>query len=175
MKALFLHISDTIAAKVAAIRWTDFDLGQLDSGQNAPVSFPCVLVSFDTANYTRFGAKLRMAEQPFRLRIAFTVRERTHSKNDPTFRDEALAHLDALEAVKNALIGTSGMAFGGIELTGQSNEQRADHRIYNLLFSCKVWEDGNDPTTGDPIYKPVEDWPGAIVPVEACVHPHMDN
>ena len=174
MKALFLHISDTIAAKAPAIRWTDFDLGQLDGGQNAPVSYPCALVSFGEANYNRFGAGLRMAVQPFRLRLAFTVRERTHSKNDTAFRDEALAHLDVVEAVKNALTKTTGSAiFGGIELTGQSNEQRADHRIYQLSFSCKVWEDPNNPMTGDPTYKPVEDWPGATLPVKPCIHPFI--
>lgn len=168
MKELFLHISDRLTTDVPTIRWIDFDLGQFDGGQNPPVSFPAALVAFEQASYVPLSAGKRTARQAFRLRIGFVLRERTHSKTESSFRSDALEHLDVIEAAKNALVGTSSGAFSGIRLDGQSNEQRADHRIYQLSFSCQIWEEPTDPT-----YKPVPEYPNATLPLEACVHPEV--
>lgn len=134
MKDLFKAISDAITANVAAVRWVDFDLGQLEQ-ETPPVSFPCALIGFQSATFENIAGTGQQADILVSVRLAFRVFERTHSKATSNFRNEGLAHLDTIQAVHNALNGLDGDNFSALIRSGYENEKRADLRVYNLFYT----------------------------------------
>lgn len=143
MKDLFKAISDAITTKVPAVRWVDFDLGQLDTGEAPPVSFPCVLVGFGNAGYSNLSNLVQMGEVQVVIRVAFKTFERTHSAATESFRDVGLAHLDTLKAIHFALQGLSGTAFSPMSREGMSQENRADLRVYRYTYGT-IYTEGPD-------------------------------
>lgn len=135
MKEIFVAMSDRITAQVPAVRWVDFDLGQLEM-KTPPVSYPCALIAFGSAAYERLGTRQEVGTLNLTVRLAFRLRERTHSKAAANFREEALEHLDVVAAVRTALMGLVGDTFTPFVLTTETNEQRADLRTYSLGFRC---------------------------------------
>lgn len=157
MKALFLHISDTLAG---IVRWIDFDLGQLDQ-ETPPISYPAVLVAFDAPQFLNLSAGAQQADTIITLRIAFKVWERTHSKAQESFREVGLAHLDTLASIHAALSGSNADTFSPLVRISMTNEQRADLRVYTLqystmLYDCPApvytaWPDTVDDDEGNPV------------------------
>jgi hypothetical protein len=167
MKNVFKEIQTKIAAAVPAIRWVDFNLGQLNE-EKPPVSWPCLLVGFGSASYSRLGPTQDVGELNVEITLGFLLRERTHSKNTENYRDEALAHLDTVDAVIVALKGLSGDTFTDMQLVSTANDQRADYRVYRL-----GWTVVHYPAPPESPYVPWDE--DAAGPLDFCVHPHMDN
>jgi hypothetical protein len=176
MKQIFLHIQSIIASKVntptlESIRFFDFDLGQLDE-ETPPVSFPCLLLSFGNTTWEQIGKYENLGDTSINLRIAFKTYERTHSKNDPTYQEQGLKHLDTLSLLKKSIAFTKGNDFSELLITGESNETRADLRVYNLTFSTTITENYQDNQI-DP-FVPWQDlqppFPNPNGP-DFCIHP----
>lgn len=159
MKDLFKAISDAITTKVPAVRWVDFDLGQLDTGEAPPVSFPCVLVGFGNGDYSNLSSLVQMGEVQVVIRVAFKTFERTHSAATEVFRDVGLAHLDILRDVHFALQGLSGPAFSSLSRLSMAQEARADLRVYRYNY-ITVYTEGPD--------NPYTPWEGET-PVALCL------
>ncbi len=140
MKEIFQDISDRLTAEVTAIRWIDFDLGQFEMDP-PPVSWPCVLIGFGDAAWSTFSQNIQEGQVNINIRVGFRLFERTHSKTNQTFRDEALEHLDTVSAVHRALQGFSGECFAPLNRISQSNEKRADYRVYNIGYVCTLWDE----------------------------------
>lgn len=136
MRHLFEAVMNAVTTKVPAIRWVDFDLGQLDAVKQPPVSFPCVLVGFRGAGYSPLADVARVGELEMEVIVAFQLFERTHSVAQDTYRAEALGHLDTVEAVINALHGLDGTDFKALQHTTTQNDARADIRLWRLRFTC---------------------------------------
>jgi hypothetical protein len=165
MKAIFTAISAQIVAQVAAIRWVDFDLGQLDT-EKPPVSFPCALVGFSAGDYIAIGQDASIGTVGVEIVVAFQLRERTHSKASAPFRDEALEHLDTLDAVRIALEGLDGNTFKALTYLGFSNDKRPDLRVWRLRFSCEHYP--------APPESPFQPLPGGLE-VGLCLHPDIQS
>ncbi len=164
MKEVYQVITDKIKASVAAIRFTDFDLGQLDK-ENPPVSFPCVLMNFDNGDYEKTGQKTKNGTLTVMLRVAFRLHERTHSIAEESYRNEALEFFDTLEALDFALDDLSGTTFSGLTQTKFKQENRADLRIWQLYYECQHF-----PAPPPPVYV---DWPNPGNPPNFCIHPDV--
>lgn len=162
MKALFKAVRDTIATKVTVIKWVDYDLGQLDADP-PPVSWPCALFSFTSGDYTNVSPTNTEGVVQIEVAIGFRLRERTHSKADPTFSDQALEHIDAVEEVRIALTGLSGTSFATLQYRGFQKDKRSDYRVWRLRFECTDF-----PTPPESPYQP---WQGAGP--DFCVHPDI--
>jgi len=50
MKTIYNAITARLKEKVPAIRWIDFDKGQLDSMDRPAVAFPCALLTISVSN-----------------------------------------------------------------------------------------------------------------------------
>ena len=151
MKEIFTAFQAAIAASVAAIKFTDFDLGQLDV-PNPPVSFPCALLAFTGSTTTVLGAENDEETLVVEVAIAFRLRERTHSVATQTYRDEALTHMDTVEAVRQALSGLTGTTFSALKFQGFSLDRRADLRVYRQRYETSYYPE--PASAGDPQYVP---------------------
>ena len=159
-KLTYKEIAAAVAG-VAAVRWVDFDLGQLEQ-ESPPVSFPCVVIGFDSANYLDLSGVAQQGTMVLGVRVAFKLFERTHSKTSPSFQDEALGHLDTLQNVHAALQGLAGTNFGALSRTGFATEKRMDLRVYRMTYTTLVEDEGtgSDGTGGNAInYVPWADIP----------------
>lgn len=159
MKEVYLAILQNLATDVPSIRWTDFDLGQFESQPKPAVSWPAVLVGFPEALFTSVAYGQGFSILPFSLRVGFLLRERTHSKNTPTTRNEALEHLDTCSAIIRSLKGTSGDSFSGIRFLNRSMEVREDYRVYTLTFQTTLYACTELP------WKPIANYKDAPIPV----------
>lgn len=168
MKDLFKHIDARIKAAAPAVRWVDWDLGQLEQDPMPPVSFPCALISFNQPLINLMGSGVEYADTLITLRVAFRVYERTHSKTQTVFRDKALEHLDTLEAMHKALQGSEGECFSKLKRNSFTNVQRADLRVYTLTYSCMYY---NQP---DATYTPWQDVEG-LDGVDLCLDVELDT
>jgi hypothetical protein len=136
MKEIFTGISGAIENNVAAIRWVDFDLGQFEAPELPPVSWPAVLIGFAGGPFQRIGGQGELAELDIYLLLGCKVRERTHSKTNPSFRTEGLEHMDLITSIHEAINGLAGNTFRDLRRTGFSNQSRADFRIYRIDYRC---------------------------------------
>lgn len=153
MKQLFLDISEKIEA-VPAIRWVDFDLGQLEQ-ELPPVSYPCALISVQSGEFTNLTSLAQHGELIIAVRVAFKVFERTHSKTENNFREVGLQHLDTLQAVHYALHGMDGENFDSLQrqsMATEPNLQNPNLRIYTLLYTT-LYNDSDD-NPNEAIYTP---------------------
>ena len=98
MKHLFLGISTAIEA-VPGIKWVDFDLGQFEDQERQGVAHPACLIRFDSGTFFDLAGDEQQGEMIITIRIGFDLYLRTHSKTDPTKREEALEHLDTVELI----------------------------------------------------------------------------
>lgn len=160
MKELFLAISDKLQEDVEALRWIDFDLGQLEQEELPPVSFPCALIGLEEAIFEDLSQNGQQAVMVINIRLAFKVFERTHSKTQEDFRLIGLAHLDTLDAVNAALAGLSAGGAGGLKRTSIVQEKRADLRVYTLSYSTLYTDIPESP------YVPPETLPGFCIDAE---------
>lgn len=159
-KATFQEIAAAVEA-VSGVRWVDFDLGQFED-ENPPVSFPSVLIGFDSATFTDLSGSAQQGTLVVSVRVAFQLFERTHSKNDSTKRNAALAHLDTLQNIHAALQSLSGTNFSALSRIGYENEKRADLRVYRMTYSTLVTDDGggSDGDSGNtPTFVPWDEIP----------------
>jgi len=167
MKAVYQAISARITAQVPAIRWVDFDLGQLDATP-PPVSWPCALIDFAGDTVEQFGDNAGAETLAIEVVLGFRLRERTHSKTTETFRDEALEHLDTVEAVRTALEGLSATTFTPLAYNGFDRDRRSDYRVYRLRFACSRY-----PAPPPDTYLPWTDAGGEGEGPGFCIHPDL--
>lgn len=168
MKDVFTSIQNKITQSVPAIRWTDFEMGQLNDPK-PPVSWPCALIDF-SANTVEPGSDLSVTEKlSVEITLGFKLRERTHSKTQAIYKDEALEHLDTVEAVRTALEGLAGQSFAGLTYTGFTRDRRSDYRVYRLTFAVLHY-----PESPESPYVPWTDAPGAVgAGPDFCIHPAL--
>lgn len=153
-KTTFKEITAKIL-EVAAVRWVDFDLGQLEQ-EHPPVSYPCVLVGLGNSPVFSSSGTIDQVELSITIRVAFKLYERTSSVNSDTYRDAALVHLDTLADIHAKLNGLSGTNFNTIgRVDYWNNEKRADIRVYSATYQTVLEDDGtgSDPEA-DPQYVP---------------------
>ncbi|MEO0337596.1 MAG: hypothetical protein AAF242_00125 [Bacteroidota bacterium] len=142
MKQIFLDISAAIES-VNQINWVDFDLGQLEQSM-PPVSFPCALMSFNTAGFTDLANNAQQGDLSITIRIAFRTYERTHNKVSAPKRLAGLAHLDVIDAVHRKVNGLSGDDYTSLSRSSYKTENRADLRIYQMNYTTLFKDDATD-------------------------------
>lgn len=157
MKVIFKTLRDTLGG-VPGIRWADVDMGQLDEA-TPPVSWPCALFSFQSGQYQPISAANDTGDLQIEVVVGFRLRERTHSRAQEVFSDQALEHMDTVDAVRLALTGLSGPEWDGLQYGGFSQDKRSDYRVWRLRFSCQHY-----PPPGGSNYTDADPQPGF------CVH-----
>ncbi len=164
MKEIFIAIQARLKAQVAALRWIDFDLGQLDQA-TPPVSFPCALIAFTKGQYEVAGQNTTIGILTVEIAVAFRLYERTHSAADEGFQANALEHMDTVDAVRVALEGFSGTGFEALSFSEFNMDRRADLRVWRLRFTASHYPAAPE--------SPEVPWPGPSA-VGFCVHPEIN-
>ena len=137
-KDIFNAILDALT-NVEAIRYVDFDLGQLDEAPPT-VSFPCVLIQFGSSDdvVSKYNGQQEGTMQ-MTVKIACKLNERTANITPSVTRNAALSHLDIFADVHLNIEGLEGDTFGKITRTGFDGSQskpgiRIWENVYNVPF-----------------------------------------
>lgn len=139
IKDIFILIDDIIRTEVPEVRWVDFDLGQMDM-EAPPVSWPCVLIGFSDTEFSDLLTDTQVGLVTVELRVAFNLKERTHSLADTAWRDIALSHLDTLHKIHMAMQGASAPCITEVTRVGFTTEPRADYRVYVMRYRVTAYE-----------------------------------
>ncbi len=131
--------------KVPALRWIDFDTGQLETNERPPVAFPCALLTIDVANATDLTPLVQECRGRLKLRIAFDRQMKTDSATPTPELEKALHPYDVVAQVYAALQGYGTEHFDTLSRTRQGKDaSRHGVFIYYMEFAV----DFDDETAG---------------------------
>jgi hypothetical protein len=135
---LFTQTRDRIKSQVPAVRFIDFDNGQLELYDTPPVSYPCALIDVSDVAFNDGGDNENWALCEVTVKLAFEVYENT---NHLTPSDDALNHSATLTAVMNAL---RGFVFNNSDVFIKRRLTRIPAqglKVYSIVFNVSVYGD----------------------------------
>lgn len=122
---------------VTALKWIDFDMGQLEFFENRPaVAFPCALVDIEYPRCEDESSTEQLVTARVTLRLAFEPKGQTHGAAPSTVQTKALEVFGTVTACFEALQGWSDDQVSEFSRTGQTTERRDD----NLKVIIQTWE-----------------------------------
>ncbi|MDR1917016.1 MAG: hypothetical protein LBQ58_10630 [Synergistaceae bacterium] len=153
MRTIYSSLVARLKEKVPALRWIDFDFGQLEqasAGQNPPVAYPCALVSIAIPRCHDLTETIQTCEARITLRLAFNplASGRTAANAPGDVREQALSPYDTIADVYAALQGFENGHFNALSRVSQEKESRNDIFIYRMVFRCEF----EDETAKSEIY-----------------------
>ena len=153
MKTIYTAITARLKEKVPAIRWIDFDKGQLDSTTRPSVAFPCALLTIAVDNASSITDYIQNCRGRVRVRLAFDQQMKTDSASwslsggraepkpeaeVPAILDKALEPYDVIAEVYAALQGFGTENFDALSRVRQSMENsRHGLFVYFIEFSVE--------------------------------------
>lgn len=126
-KQLFIDICNRLETGVPALRWIDYDAGQLDH-DNPPVAYPCCLIDISLPKCDDIGAdRQQIVTANISLRLAFMPLGATNSAAPENIRAGALSMFDTIEAI-HATLQEWNNNFSMEGLTRQSGQRENGYR-----------------------------------------------
>jgi len=136
MKTIYLQTVAQLKT-IAALRWIDADMGQLDFyGEKPPVSFPCALVDIDLPQCDDKHETEQQCTVRVTIRLADLPKGPTHANVPTTYQAQALAFWDLADSVFSSLQGFETAELSAFTRRSQTTERRDD----NLKVVVQVWE-----------------------------------
>lgn len=122
--------------KVPALRWIDFDTGQLESQERPPVAFPCALLSISINNARDITDTVQDCSGRVKIRLAFDRQMKIDSATPKAQLAIALNPYDTIADVYAALQGFGTENFDLLSRTRQDKENsRNGLFIYFIEFA----------------------------------------
>ncbi len=91
---LFLALQQRIQAEVSIIRHIDQDLGQLKTSSRPPVSWPCVLIDFETFDYENLAENVQTVTGTIVFRLGFAPHSNTAQATPALYAQQAITCYD---------------------------------------------------------------------------------
>lgn len=141
MKQIFLAICARLKAEVPALKWIDFDLGQLDYFENPPVVFPCALIKISYPNCDDITETMQQVDVAITIRIAFNPLGDTNFTVPDAVLTRALSIFDTNDAIHTALQGFSTDEFSSLSRKSFVEEPREDGlKVFNYTSNTTFEE-----------------------------------
>lgn len=122
MKTIYTAIMARLKEKVPAIRWTDFDKGQLEASERPAVAFPCALLTISVTGAKNITDHIQDCSAQLRVRLAFDQQMKTDSATPAEHIEKALEPYDVIADVYAALQGFGTSHFDTLSRTRQGKE-----------------------------------------------------
>lgn len=137
--------------KVPALRWIDFDTGQLDAFSGGsdvarpPVAFPCALITIGVTGAVNLTDYIQDCNGHLRVRLAFDRQMKTDSATPAEHLDDALQPYDVIADVYAALQGFGTQHFDTLSRVRQGKENsRNGLFIYTIDFALNFEDETAD-------------------------------
>lgn len=136
MKTIYTAIMARLKEKVPALRWIDFDTGQLETSERPPVAFPCALLTISVNNARNITDHIQDCSGQLRVRLAFDHQMKTDSVTPSAHLESALEPYDVIADVYAALQGFHTENFDALTRTRQEKENgRHGLFVYFIEFA----------------------------------------
>ena len=140
---LFIALQQRIKEKVPSIRWIDQNLGQLESAERPPVSFPCVLIDFDEWNFEDLSELVQTAAGNIIIRLAFAPFSAINNVTPTAYKLKALQFYEIECQLYKALHGWAPSLTAEM-LSDFSNDVNDDFGgMQGLLEDAEGWNFGS--------------------------------
>ena len=143
MKQIYNSILARLKEKVPAIKWIDWDTGQLEANTERPaVRFPCALITISIPQAKDITETIQDCTTHVVVRLAFDPMERTSSEAPPEAREQALQPYDVIADTYAALQGFETPHFHALSRTSQAKENnRLGLFVYRISFKTDFEDD----------------------------------
>lgn len=123
--------------EVRAIRWIDWDKGQLKSKSRPSVAFPCALIGIHIAATSDITPTVQHCNAVVRIRLAFDQPMQTNSATPPTRLSKGLEPYDIIADVYKALQGFHTPNFDPLSRVKQMEETN-QHGLFTYIIDFKT-------------------------------------
>lgn len=142
-KEILKAVMNRICQEVPALRWIDYDEGQLDfSESRPPVAFPCCLIEMvypDADNLAGNHPSVQRIEVSIVLKIGFNDCASFNVNKPVQVQDTAFARLDLIEEVHRALQGfrTENCAKSFRRRSCRPQKRPDGLKVYEAMYSAE--------------------------------------
>ncbi len=153
MKTIYTAIIARLKEQVPALKWTDMNIGQLETIERPSVMFPCALVTIKIpkASDESHTGKTQNCVGQINITLGFDVPERTSGNAPEANRLQGLAAYDVIADVYAALQGFYTEKFNSLSRTNQG-EGTIKNGVFRYPISFSVeFEDATAETLPVPI------------------------
>lgn len=135
MKVVYKDIVNRLKTEVPALRWIDFDTGQLESSQRSAVAFPCALLNIAVNSTTDVTDTIQECQGTITIRIAFESHSKTNSSVQAEHLETSLQPYEVIADVYSALQGFGNDNFDPLSRVRQGKENNRNMFVYSIVFS----------------------------------------
>ena len=122
MKTIYNDIIARLAATVPAIKWTDWNMGQLDTTERPAVMLPCALISIEIKSTKALTDTLQECKAGVRITLGFDGLDRTSGQVDTAVRATSLQVFDTIADVYKYLQGWNTSHFDALNRLTQKEK-----------------------------------------------------
>lgn len=137
MRTIYTAVMAQIKEKVPAIRWIDWDKGQLKAKDRPPVALPCALISVHIAGANDITPTVQQCNAVVRIRLAFDQPMQTESETPAIHLNKGLEPYDIISDVYKALQGFSTPNFDPLSRVKQMEETN-QHGLFTYIIDFKT-------------------------------------
>jgi hypothetical protein len=149
MKAVFTELITKLKTAVPALRYLNWDIGQLDGYYLKPsVTLPCALLSFPQIATEPIGNNALMADVILNIKLCTERLSHTSNLAPMAVQAKGLEIWELQKAITKALHGKDGISYNTIQQIAIQQEQREDGlQVLNIQLGFIVEDYTASPTT----------------------------
>lgn len=137
MKTIYTAVMAQLKKEVPAIRWIDWDKGQLKTKSRPAVAFPCALLGIHIAGAKDITPWVQHCNAIVRIRLAFDQPMKTDGATPPTHLERALEPYDIIADVYKALQGFNTANFDPLSRVKQMEETNS-HGLFTYIIDFRT-------------------------------------
>ena len=137
MKTIYTAVMAQLKKEVPAIRWIDWDKGQLKTKSRPAVAFPCALLGIHVAGTSDITPTVQHCNAIVRIRLAFDQTMKTDSTAPPAHLEKALEPYDIIADVYKALQGFNTISFDHLSRVKQMEETN-QHGLFTYIIDFRT-------------------------------------
>lgn len=104
---LFLAVQERIVQQVPEIKYVAHNLGQLDTKQRPPMSWPCVLLDFEDFQASMLAENVQQLTGDLVVTLGFDAHSTTSQRTPQAYREAAIGYYDLEWTLHRCLQGWS--------------------------------------------------------------------
>lgn len=142
---IYIAIVDTLRATGLPISWIDIDLGQIDKDAEViPIEFPGLLVKFEDVIWWDKNPDLQEGLVNVSIKLVYKFRNEADAYTAIKVRDEAIAFMDLLTQIHEAIKAIRGSSFSKLLRYNQyflKTKPEYYHWIQVMEYQCNIQSD----------------------------------
>lgn len=148
MKQLLNDLQNRLTARVTALRYIDFNNGQLEQDM-PPIQWPCALIDIPSTEWSNQGRQAQIGLVQIVITYYNLRLTNSSAKAPQTHKDFYLQNLDHVRTIHAALHGWAGSPHYSPLVRTQSTKKKSfDFVEIDITFTTSLYDTAASPTQG---------------------------